>query len=102
MGRTETFIAVQQVVVRTGAGQAGPSGLTEDCPAHILDSSSTGCGALGRTPVTPLAVLVTVRHLVSVSNTDSVVLGFLEDLSGVKVVAATTPLTAGTLQPVYC
>ena len=111
VGRTETVIAVNLLVVRAGAGQAGPGGVTEDSPVESLQSSSTGLGTLSGTPVTPLTVLllllllstaglVTERHLVSGSNTDSVAPGFLEDLSGVKLVVFTTPCTALSLLPV--
>ena len=58
VGRTETVIAVNLLVVRAGAGQAGPGGVTEDSPGESLQSSSTGLGTLSATPVAPLAVLL--------------------------------------------
>ena len=98
MARTEIFIAVDQLVVRTGAGEAGPGGVTEDSPgpAESPHSSATALGTLSGTPVTPLTVslgtagLVTPRHLVSVFNTYSVLLGFLDDLPGETCVPSTT------------
>ena len=83
VARTEIFIAVNQLVLRTGAGQAGPCGVTEDSPGESHQSSSTSLGTLGRTPVSPLTVslslstasLVTARQMRGErTNTNSIVL----------------------------